>query len=396
MPDNQSTKKGKKVAIFSFCGDDWGGSEELWSRGLGLLQGKAVAFTLYKKRINFSHPEMRSLAKSGVRLRETEPLHRPLPLKIQKAAGAFLRHFAAQDADRRRRGFAREYFYRRLKADRPDLVIIAQGINFDGLPYAHECLRLAIPYVLIAQKAVDFYWPPLHERDYMKTCYQKAVRCFFVSRHNQRLTEEQLGIRLSNSCVITNPVTIPVKALPFPDTSAGIRLACVARLFLLDKGQDMLLRILAKPLWRSRPMSVSLAGTGTDETGLREMAKLLKLNNIRFLGQVTDIAGLWATHHALVLPSRSEGLPLSILEAMAAGRPAIVSNAGGNAEIVTDGVTGFVGEACEASFEDAMERAWNKRDKWSAMGQKASETISDRLSEKPETTFAGSINDILS
>jgi glycosyltransferase involved in cell wall biosynthesis len=81
---------------------------------------------------------------------------------------------------------------------------------------------------------------------------------------------------------------------------------------------------------------------------------------------------------------------------MAAGRPAIVSNAGGNAEIVTDGVTGFVGEACEASFEEAMERAWNKRDKWSAMGQKASETISDRLPEKPEAIFAGSINDILS
>jgi glycosyltransferase involved in cell wall biosynthesis len=360
-----------------------------------LLLEKNMEVTLYKKRINFQHPRIKALAAAGMHLRETDPQLSLTRRRLRKAAGVIARGLRGHAAERPPRNADAATFGRYLMRRRPDLAVIAQGINFDGLEYAHVCLRLGIPYVLVIQKAVDFYWPQAHEKAFMHACYLKAEKCFFVSRHNHRLTEEQFGIRLPNSVYISNPLTLPPRLIPFPDLSSGFRWACVGRLFILDKGQDILLRILAKPKWRSRPLRVSLAGTGTDESGLRDLAGLLKLEQVDFLGHVTDISALWATHHALVLPSRSEGLPLAILEAMAAGRPAIASNAGGNAEIVEDEVTGFVGEACERSFEDAMERAWRRRLEWPEMGREASRHIAGRISENPEVTFAKTLNRIL-
>lgn len=367
----------------------------MWAGSIPYLLETGAHVTLYKKKINFEHLNIKSLAAAGVNLKETDPAGGIWRKRWTKIRSAIKRRIYRSYNNYREGNISVENFYRQMKTIRPDLMIIAQGINFDGLTYARECLNLNIPYILIIQKAVDFYWPQPHERQYMKECYQKAVRCYFVSEHNRRLTEEQFGIRLSNSTLIFNPVKIPVAILPYPPTRQGLKLACVGRLFILDKGQDMLLRILSRPRWRERPIEVSLAGTGVDEAGLKALTELLHLNNVHFLGHVTDIQNLWKTHHALILPSRSEGLPLSILEAMAAGRPVIVSNAGGNAEIVENGKTGFIGEACEQSFEAAMEAAWNKREDWEAMGEEASRYILNQVPANPEATLANYINHLL-
>ncbi len=55
---------------------------------------------------------------------------------------------------------------------------------------------------------------------------------------------------------------------------------------------------------------------------------------ITWLGHVDDIAGLWARAHIAVLPSRREGLPKSLLEAAACGRPMIATDVPGCREIV--------------------------------------------------------------
>src|ERR1700722_1152928 len=61
-----------------------------------------------------------------------------------------------------------------------------------------------------------------------------------------------------------------------------------------------------------------------------------------FLGRRNDVAEILACCDIAVLPSLAEGLPNALLEYMAAGLPAIVSNVGGNAELVDDGVTGLL------------------------------------------------------
>lgn len=272
---------------------------------------------------------------------------------------------------------------------------MAQGINFDGLAYARLCISLQVPYVIISQKAVEFYWPLPGDRAGMIQAFTHARQCIFVCRHNQLLTEEQFGIRLSNARIIYNPVRLRSEPLPYPSTEGGYRLACIGRFFLLDKGQDLLLRILSQKKWRERPIQVSFIGKGIDEEGLRAMAGLLQLTNVTFIGHVEDGPAVWQDHHALILPSRGEGLPLVVLEAMAAGRPSIVTTAGGSREVLEEGVTGFIGEASQDSFDQAMEAAWQQRDRWESMGKKAYGSIMNQVPESPETGFANYLTTLL-
>ena len=63
---------------------------------------------------------------------------------------------------------------------------------------------------------------------------------------------------------------------------------------------------------------------------------------IQWEGHQEDIPSLWAKSHIAVLPSHREGLPKSLLEAAAAGRPVVATDVPGCREIVEDGVTGFL------------------------------------------------------
>jgi glycosyltransferase involved in cell wall biosynthesis len=290
----------------------------------------------------------------------------------------------------------RRAFTRQLRADRPSLVVIAQGINFDGLHYAQESLAAGIPYVVICQKAVDFYWPQPDERPWMTRALTHAKKCFFVSQHNQRLTEEQFGIRLGNAQLIFNPVDRGGGPVPYPGDCSVYRLACVGRLFVLDKGQDILIRLLARPRWRERPVELTFVGAGADRDGLEAMARLLGIDKVHFAGQRKDIREMWREFHALVLPSRGEGLPLVVLEAMAAGRVVITTTAGGSQEMIRDGETGFIGDAGTDSFDQALERAWQRREEWEAMGLAACKDLSLRLPDTPaEAAFAGTLIQIV-
>ncbi|MDF2433126.1 MAG: hypothetical protein JWP44_2757 [Mucilaginibacter sp.] len=387
-------KTNKQIVIISSCKDDWGGSEELWGRAIPHFQLAGYGITVLKRNLNKRHKQFVDLARQGVVLEELLPelwilnsIKKPYKLLIK----VFRRVLKTVKRDNALY-FSDDYWVKKkLKKIQPQFVIVSQGINFDGLELAYGCSQLGIPYVLIAQKAVDFYWPSHFERAVMRDVYLKASWCYFVSKHNKQLTEEQFGMRFPKSEVIYNTIKVPRRIIPMPDTIHGFRLACIGRYFLLDKGQDILIRIMAQPKWRARPITISFIGSGADKEALIEMTELLGVNNVQFLDYVEDIVGLWKTHHALILPSRSEGLPLVLLEAMASGRTAIVSMAGGNPEIITDGVNGFVGQANEDDFDKAIERAWNVREEWEAMGKRAYTFINENVPLQPEKKLANSL-----
>jgi glycosyltransferase involved in cell wall biosynthesis len=64
--------------------------------------------------------------------------------------------------------------------------------------------------------------------------------------------------------------------------------------------------------------------------------------NLRLLGHVDDIRTVWAQAHVAVLPSRREGLPKSLLEAAACGRPLIATNVPGCREVAREGVNALL------------------------------------------------------
>jgi glycosyltransferase involved in cell wall biosynthesis len=384
----------KQILIISSCHEDWGGSEELWARTIPYFQLAGYGITVFKIRLNTQHKKYVELAKQGVVLENLESefgLLNSIKKPSLLLTKVFKRVLKMVKPDNTPYASDNYWVKKKLEKINPQFAIISQGINFDGLSLAYACLQLNIPYVLIAQKAVDFYWPTPFERPVMRKVYQQASWSYFVSKHNKQLTEEQFGIRLPKSEVIYNPVKVKRHITPMPSTEDGYKLACIGRYFLLDKGQDILIRIMAQAKWRERPITVSFIGSGTDKEALVEMIALLGVNNVRFLDHVDDIAKLWETYHALILPSRSEGLPLVLLEAMAVGRTAIISAAGGNAEVIIDGVNGFIGQANEVDFDNAMERAWNKREEWGAMGKLAHAFINENVPLQPEKDLVNSI-----
>ncbi len=100
---------------------------------------------------------------------------------------------------------------------------------------------------------------------------------------------------------------------------------------------------------------------------------------------------------ALVLPSRSKGLPLTLVEKMLCGRPAIVTNAGGSAEIVEDNINGFIAHAPTAdAFDEALERAWTRRHEWEQIGKRAAESIRKIVPCDPAAQFAKMLLQIVS
>ncbi|MEC3879910.1 glycosyltransferase family 4 protein [Parapedobacter sp. 10938] len=380
------------VVILTTCSDDWGGSEELWAKSVPFIRDAGHSVTVCKAEIALEHPKFIELKNLGVTFQAIYPDLQGFGKRLIRRVGNELwkwrnRKNGLLDLVLHGSVQAFETYLRRAK---PAFVIISQGINFDGLAFAHPCLKLGIPYVIIAQKAVDFYWPGPQDRRVMRELLLHAKRCFFVSKHNLRLTEEQFGVRLTNGEVIFNPIKIS-SPIPYPALQSTYRFCCIARLFILDKGQDMLLRVLSLEKWKRRPIHVSFIGKGMDKEALMELAALLDVKNVSFEGYTDRIDEVWKTHHMLVLPSRSEGLPLTIMEAMMAGRPVITTDAGGNAEFLEDGVSGYISLPAERSLDEAMERAWQQRDRWQEIGQNASKCIAREVPSSPEEIFGKKI-----
>jgi glycosyltransferase involved in cell wall biosynthesis len=82
---------------------------------------------------------------------------------------------------------------------------------------------------------------------------------------------------------------------------------------------------------------------GAYERELRSRAATLGVDDrVVFAGCRDDVAGLLAAADVFVLPSHLEGLPLTVLEAMAAARPVVASSVGGAPAAVADGETGVL------------------------------------------------------
>jgi glycosyltransferase involved in cell wall biosynthesis len=96
---------------------------------------------------------------------------------------------------------------------------------------------------------------------------------------------------------------------------------------------------VAAEIGRSHPGAIFvIAGTGPEEGALRASAGA----NVRFLGFVPDTARLYDAVDFLLMPSRFEGLPMALLEAMAMRVPIVASRLDGIAEVIADGVDGML------------------------------------------------------
>jgi glycosyltransferase involved in cell wall biosynthesis len=119
-------------------------------------------------------------------------------------------------------------------------------------------------------------------------------------------------------------------------------LLAVGRL-VYEKGHEFLIQAIPSIIPSFPNITVGICGSGPLFTQLEKQIFDLSLEKkIRLLGQWENVMELLAAADAFVLPSRWEGLPLALLEAMMAGLPVIATRVQGVEEVIENGVQGFL------------------------------------------------------
>jgi glycosyltransferase involved in cell wall biosynthesis len=143
------------------------------------------------------------------------------------------------------------------------------------------------------------------------------------------------------------------------------------------KGHRLLLEAARRLKEQGCRISYRFAGEGSLKQALEATAYNLGLKeDVHFLGFVSDVPGFLADVDVVVLPSLFEGLGVSVLEAMAAGKAVVASRAGGLPELVIDAATGFLVEPHDvAGLADAIAKLAGDRSLMVRMGQRGRERL---------------------
>jgi len=128
---------------------------------------------------------------------------------------------------------------------------------------------------------------------------------------------------------------------------------------------------------RGLEFTLAVAGDGSLRGALEERVRERDLAaRVHFLGPLEDIGPLLTAADAVVSPSLWEGLPLTLLEAMARSRPVVSTAVGGVPELIEDGVHGrLVPPGDAGALADALELVHRKTDRAMRMGRAGGEMI---------------------
>lgn len=166
--------------------------------------------------------------------------------------------------------------------------------------------------------------------------FSRADRVFAVSEASARELERVFGLPL----VTVVPNAAP--PVPTPSSANGSEPGIVGMLYLGGfanpaKGGDVLLQALPEVLERCPSVRVSLAGPGEPPASARTVLGSPAVHWAGYLDEAAKDAALQSAQ-VFVMSSRSEGLPVALLEAMAHGRAIVATRTGGIPEVVSDGV----------------------------------------------------------
>jgi glycosyltransferase involved in cell wall biosynthesis len=359
--------------------DAWSGAEELWSRtAIELVsQGFSVSASVWEG--SLQHPRMRELQARGVDFC-------PWPRWYS------LRKHPWRRLKSGRNGSVAFAVERLLDARTPVIAVLSDGGTLPPIELLELCVAKRTPFVTISHTGSEAvcYDDDLAER--YRVALAAALDCFFVAEANRRMAEKQIGGELANAEIVRNPFNVSYDAsLPWPasGTDAEVRFACVGRLYPPAKGQDILFEALAQSQWKCRDWRLSIYGEGSTRLSLEWLARRLGLfERVNFAGFVKP-EEIWAENHVLVMPSRYEGLPLAMVEAMLCSRPIVATDIAGHAEIVEDGVTGFLADApTPRAMAAALERLWARRTEAEEIGKAGHHRIQQLVPPDPARVFA--------
>lgn len=240
---------------------------------------------------------------------------------------------------------------REVRRLRPD-VVHAHWWFPSGVIGAAVAGRLGVPLVVTLHGS-DVHIagrPPL--RHLAGWVFRRAAVVAAVSDALRDEVVASFALRADDVPVLPMPLRMRPAGPWDPAPAPPLRLAAVGRL-VPEKGFDVLLEALG-----DLDATLDLVGDGPAAASLRRQAAPLG-DRVRFWGTRDrgEIAGILAGAHALVVPSRREGLGMVALEALAVGCPVVASRTGGLVDVVDDGVDGLLVPPGDAgALADALRR----------------------------------------
>ena len=154
-----------------------------------------------------------------------------------------------------------------------------------------------------------------------------------------------------------------------------------------QKGYDVLLNAFGTLAAKNADLSLLLVGAGPT-AALAAKAEALGLNGkVVFAGEHDNVPALLPGLTLYVQPSRFEGMPNALMEAMAATLPVVASSVDGIAELISDGVDGWLVPPADATaLATALKRTLDDAPGSEKMGLRARRTVIERFS--PEQMIA--------
>lgn len=236
-----------------------------------------------------------------------------------------------------------------IQSVEPDVIIAIQANGFIRTWIANRGIRIP----LIAADHTSF----ARKMDFINTLtrhylYRYADGLSILTKRDERL----LGDKYPHKKVIYNPLSYPLLA---EKTLRDKTILCAGRFDIWKiKGFDTIIRIWANLAPKYPQWTLEFAGTGKDES-IKYIQDLIDnqglKGRVRILGQINDMKTLYSHSGIFALPSRIEGFPMVLLEAMSQGCPCVAFNVGGASEEMIEKDCGYVIQDGDTKgFESAL------------------------------------------
>lgn len=277
---------------------------------------------------------------------------------------------------------------RALREDRPDLILsqdYATG-RFDAVVAAGRLLGAGVA-AIHAGSAPERYSGLALKRITLRL----ADRLVASSRGEEQMLVDRFGVDAKRVSVVLTPIDTE---LFHPRARRGTHeigpiaqgrryVIFIGRLVDDVKRVSSLIRAYGALAGEHGDTDLVIVGDGPDAAGLRELAQAEAPGRICFLGWIRDrgrLAQLLSSAQALALPSRSEGFPTVVGEAMACGTPVLATRAGGVSELVVSGRTGWLVEpGDDEALRSALSEAMAEPSAARALGAQARKVAEERL-----------------
>jgi glycosyltransferase involved in cell wall biosynthesis len=308
----------------------------------------------------------------------------------------------------RERGFATETFSLRHPLDwacarqlesvmRRRRVDVVHSHEFTMAVYGTAAARLAGRGHVITMHGNQVMTTRWRRRAALRAAFRFSDAVVAVSLDTKRHLDDRLGLRPDVVQVVANGVFVPPGDRDRVRRELGVQqgeLLVMASGSLVErKGHAVLIRALAG-LDRALPWRLAIAGQGQEREALELLAASLDVaDRVHILGFRDDMPDVLAATDICAMPSLWEGLPLALLEAMAAGKPIVASETSGIPEAMTSGREGLLtapgdvgalGAALDQMLRDPALRARLGR---AAAARAAAEFSLDAMITRYETLY---------